>query len=436
MVSGGPPRVLIAGGGYVGVHTAMRLQKRLRAGEIEIVLVNPENFMLYQPLLPEVASGTLEPRHGVVPLRQTLRSTHLVSGRLEGLQPERRVADIAREDGRHIELEYDHVVIGVGSLLRVLPIPGLAENAVGFNSVAEAIYLRNRVLAQMEQAADESDLERRRRNLTFVFVGGGYSGVEALAELEDMARACLPYYSHLSREDMRWVLIEATDRILPVVEPKLSAYALTELRRRGIKVYLNTTLDSAEDCHLQLSNGEAFDAETLVWTAGIMPNPVVGELGLPTDDMGRLPVDEFLRVAGAENVWAAGDCAAVPDLVNEETCPPTAQHALRQGRQLGENVAKVIRGEQPEPFRYRALGQMVTLGERKAVAQVLGKPFSGFVPWFMRRGYYAWNIPTWNRSVRVLVDWTVGLAFRRDVVHLGSLHDPRSSFKRAVSRSG
>ncbi len=435
MVSGGPPRVLIAGGGYVGVHTAMRLEKRLRRGEIEIVLVNPENFMLYQPLLPEVASGTLEPRHGVVPLRQTLPSTHLVSGRLEGLDAERRSAQITRENGRPLELEYDHAVIGVGSQLRVLPIPGLADHAVGFNSVAEAIFLRNRVLARMEQAADETDPDVRQRNLTFVFIGGGYSGVEALAELEDMARACVPFFSRLSREDMRWVLIEATDRILPVVEPKLSVYALTELRRRGIKVYLNTTLESAEDCHLQLSNGEEFDAQTIVWTAGIMPNPIVGELGLPTDDMGRLPVDEHLRVKGYNDVWAAGDCAAVPDLVSDGTCPPTAQHALRQGRRLGENLAAVIRGAEPEPFRYRTLGQMVTLGEHKAVAQVFGRPISGFLPWFMRRGYYAWNIPTWNRSVRVLVDWTVGLAFRRDIVHLGSLHDPRQAFERAAARS-
>lgn len=416
----------------MGLYTALGLERHLAPGEAELTLVSPESVMTYQPFLPEAASGSIEPRHVVVPLHGTLRRTRLVTGALVALDHARRVATVAPIEGAPYELGYDQVVLGLGSVSRVLPIPGLAERAVGFTTVAEAIYLRNHVLSRLDAAGSTDDPRIRERALTFVFVGGGYSGVEALAELEDLARAAARRYRTAARDEMRWVLVEAADRILPELDPALAAAALERLRRRAIEVHLETRLQSAEEGTLRLSDGTVLHADTLVWTAGVRGNPAAGWTGFPTDERGRILADEELRVRDVEGAWAAGDCAAVPDLAAGGICPPTAQHALRQAKRLARNLAATIRGGQTRAFRYRSLGSLVSLGRYKGVARVLGLRLRGFPAWWLHRTYHLLMIPTINRKVRVMVDWTVALLFRRDIVQLGSLHRPREPFRAAT----
>jgi NADH:ubiquinone reductase (H+-translocating) len=434
MTRTGAPRVLIVGGGYVGLYTALELEKRLEPGEADITLVNPENYMVYQPLLPEVASGTLEPRHAVVPLRTALRRTQIISGRLVELDPESRTARIERPGDDAFELSYDHVVIGIGSMTRVLPVPGLEEASVGFKTIAEAIHLRNHVLHRLETAEASRDAEVRRRALTFVFVGGGYTGVEALAELEDMAQSACRWFPTISPDELRWILIEATDRILPTVSEELSHYALRLLRSRGIEVLLETTLEAVADGVLTLSSGEEIAADTLVWVAGVVPHPLVERLGLPVDDKGLLQVDETLQVRGVEGAWAAGDNAAVPD-GEGGFYPPTAQHAQREGTRIGANIAALLRGRAPTPFRYESPGEMITLGHRKGVATMFGRQMRGFPIWVLRRLYYVGQVPTLKRKLRILLDWMVDLPFPRDVVGLGSLEDPEKPMRDAAKHT-
>ncbi len=433
---GRAPHVLLLGGGYIGLYTAFGLEKHLRPDEAEITLVNPENFMLYWPLLPEVASGTVEPRHVAISLRKELRRTRVISGEVSGLDHGRRVATVQPYEGSPYELPYDQVVIGLGSVTNVLPVPGLAERAVGFKSIAEAMHLRNLVLSRMEAAESTPDEEVRRRVLTFVFVGGGYTGVEALAELESMAQAARRYLPTIRREDMRWVLVEATDGILPEVDPSLGEYALRMLRQRGIEVHLETQLESAEGGTMHLSNGEQFEAETLVWVAGVSPHPLVSELGLPVDDQGRLLADMYLHVQGTSDAWTAGDCAAVPDLIGGGTCPPTAQYALRQAEHLAKNIAATLRGQPQSAFRYKSKGEFITLGRHEGAGQLLRLKLHGFPAWLLRRSYYLSIIPALNRKLRVLSDWVVGLPFYHDVVQLGSAEQPQQPLREQFEERG
>jgi NADH dehydrogenase len=431
MPTTGAPRILIAGGGYVGLYTALELERRLQPGEADLLLVNPENYMVYQPLLPEVASGTIEPRHALVPLRTALRRTHIVTGRLAGLDHDAGAATIERPGDHPFDLGYDHVVLGIGSITRVLPVPGLERHSVGFKTITEAIHLRNRVLHRLETAESTTDTQVRRRALTFVFVGGGYTGVEALAELEDMARSACRWFPTISPDEMRWVLVEATDRILPTVSADLGQHALQVLRSRGVEVLLETTLEEVEDGRLTLSDGEVIDSDTLVWVAGVVPNPLVGELGVPTDDTGLVQVDRTLQVDGSPGVWAAGDNAAVPD-GQGGFHPPTAQHAQREGRQIGANIARVLRDEEPQPFSYDSPGEMITLGHRKGVADLYGRKLRGLPVWVLRRLYYVGQVPTAKRKLRILLDWLVDLPFPRDVVGLGSVEEPQRPMREAA----
>jgi len=425
-------RVLIVGGGYVGMYAALEMQGELSRAGHELTLVNPENYMQYQPFLPEVASGNIEPRHVVVPLRQILKKTSVLVGEVRRIDHDRRVATVRTPNGENLDVPYDVLVLGAGSRSRVLPVPGLAEQGVGFKTVAEAIFLRNHVLSRLDAAAEEPDEDHRRAALSFVFVGAGYAGVEALAELEDMARSALHYYPGLHPDDMRWVLVEATSRILPELSPDLATYVGSRLRVRGIEVLVNKTLAPAEGGVMRLSNGTRFPADTLVWTAGVKPEPLAARSNFPIDEQGRVVVDEFLRVRGVEDAWAAGDNAAVPDLATGGLSPPTAQHALRQARRLGRNVIASLRGEPVEPFRWRNLGQLASLGRFKGAALVLGVKVKGFPAWFLHRSYHLWMMPTLNRKVRIVMDWTVGLLFPRDVTQLGSIHHPRDAFQRAA----
>ncbi len=434
------PHVIVVGGGYVGLYTALRLQRRLRRGEAKVTVVDPRSYMTYQPFLPEAAAGSVEPRHVVVALRKVLRRCQVVTGSVTAIDHPRRRLTIRPPEGGEFELAYDHVVVAPGSIARTLPIPGLAEIGIGFKTVEEAIRLRNLVVEMLDVASSSTDAAIRARALTFVFVGGGYAGVEALAELEDMARyACRTTYS-LDPSLMRWVLVEASDRILPEVGEDMGEYTVRELRRRGIDVRLATRMDSCEGGVVRLSDGTVLESDTVVWTAGVKAHPMLAATGLPLDDKGRLRCRADLRVTGDDGVvpgaWGAGDAAAVPDLTKGDgaLCGPSAQHAVRQARLLGDNLVTVLRGGRPAEYRHAYAGSVASLGLYKGVAQVYGVKLRGLPAWFMHRTYHVSRMPTLNRKLRVLSDWTLSLLFAREVVSLGQFADPRAEFRRAAGR--
>ncbi|HEV7930829.1 MAG TPA: NAD(P)/FAD-dependent oxidoreductase [Actinomadura sp.] len=431
------PHILIVGGGYVGMYTALRLHKKLRSelrhGEVEITVVDPQSYMTYQPFLPEAAAGNLSPRHVVAPLRRVLPKATVLNARLTELDHAGRSAVVQPIVGPPKRLSYDYLVMAAGSVSRTLPIPGLAENGIGFKTIGEAIHLRNRVLAQLDIAASTDDEELRRRALTFVFVGGGFAGVEALAELEDMARNACRYYSNVSIEDMRWVLVEGSDRILPEVGPDMGRWTAEQLRGRGIDVRMKTFLNSAVDGKIELSDGTSFVTDTLVWTAGVKAAPVLRSTDLPLDERGRLKATEFLTVDGVVRAFTAGDNAAVPDLsVGEgQFCAPNAQHAVRQAKVLADNLVRALRGKTLKPYVHSSVGSVAGLGLYKGVAHVYGVKLKGIAAWFMHRSYHLSRVPTFNRKVRVLADWTLALIFRRETVSLGSIEQPRAEFELA-----
>jgi NADH dehydrogenase len=402
---------LVLGGGFAGSYVARLL------GRNGATIVSPENFMLYTPLLPEAASGTIEPRHAVVPLRVMCPYAELLLGKATALDEGSRSVHVVTEDGK-IDVTYANLVVALGAIPRTLPIPGLAEHGLGFKSLADAIHLRNHVLRQLEAAA--ANLDGTERHLTFVFVGAGYAGVEALAELNDLVRGALRYYPELRRAPQRWVLVDAAPTILPEIPRRLGDYAARELTRRGVDIRVSTTLESADARGAVLSDGTRFETNTLVWTAGVRAHPLLGGLGLPLDDRGRIVVEPTLRVEGRADVWALGDGARVPnEATPDHPDPPTCQHALRQARRLAKN----IRGE-PRPYRYRMLGQVATLGRYKGIADVLGLRLRGFLGWFVTRTYHLFQLPLVSRKLRVVADWTVSLFFRRDIAELSMLGHP------------
>jgi len=403
---------LILGGGFAGAWVARLLGSR------GATIVNLENFMLFTSMLPEAASGTIEPRHVVVPLRQMCPHAELLLGRVTGEHDsESRTVRVETEAGS-FAVRYERLVVALGGGPRPLPVPGLVEHALAFRTLADAIFLRNHVLRRLEAAdAALSDAERERQ-LAFLFVGAGYAGVEALAELADLVRDALRAYPRLRGARQRWVLVDAAPKILPEIPSRLGDYAAKELAGRGVEIHVGTSLERIDAGRAFLSNGTEFDTETLVWTTGVRPNPLVGALGLPLDERGRVEVDEYLKVS--ERIWALGDCARVPNLATPDAPdPPTQQHALRQARRLAKNLA----GE-PQPYRYRMLGQVATLGRYKGVADVLGLRLRGFPAWLVTRTYHLYQLPLPSRKLHVVVDWTVSLAFKRDIAELGLLGHP------------
>jgi NADH dehydrogenase len=404
---------LVIGGGFAGGWVARYLGKR------GATIVSPENSMLFTPLLPEAASGTLEPRHVVVPLRQMCPHAELVLGRATAIDFASNSVQVDALDAQ-VSVRYRELVVALGSISRALPIPGLAEHALGFKNLADAIFLRNHVLQRLE-AADAATIEAHRRaELTFVFVGAGYAGVEALAELSDLVRDALRHYPSLRGEPQRWVLVDAAPKILPEIPSRLGEYAARQLTKRGMEIHVGTTLESVEADAATLSNGDRIPTHTVVWTAGVKANPVLSQFGLPLDERGRVKVDGTLRVEGHEHVWALGDGAAVPNLATPDAVdPPTSQHALRQARRLAKNLS----GEQ-KPYRYRMLGQVATLGRYKGIADVLGLRLTGFLGWFVTRTYHLYQLPLLSRKLRVVTDWTTSLFFRRDIAELSMLGHP------------
>ncbi|MFF5766709.1 NAD(P)/FAD-dependent oxidoreductase [Streptomyces tanashiensis] len=440
-----PARILVVGGGYVGMYTALRLQRQLgaelRAGTAEIVVVTPEPYMTYQPFLPEAAAGSISPRHVVVPLRRVLDRCRIVIGEVGSVDHAKRTATLStlatEEEGTGaVHMTYDELVLAPGSVSRTLPVPGLADHGIGFKTVEEAIGLRNHVIEQMDIASSTRDPALRDAALTFVFVGGGYAGVEALAELEDMARYTARYYHNVKPEDLRWVLVEASDRILPEVGEAMGRYAVRELRGRNIDVRLGTRLESCEDRVAVLSDGTRLPTRTVVWTAGVKPAPVLAATDLPLNERGRLRCTAQLAVEGAPHAWAAGDAAAVPDVTAKEAgkeCAPNAQHAVRQARVLAENIAASLRGQPLKEYAHAYVGSVASLGLHKGVAHVYGRKLKGYPAWFMHRAYHLSRVPTFNRKARVLAEWTLSGLFKREIVSLGSLEHPRAEFELAAS---
>jgi NADH dehydrogenase len=401
---------LVLGGGFAGSYVARLL------GRHGATILSPENFMLYTPLLPEAAAGTLEPRHVVVPLRQMCRHADLYLGRVTGLDEDRRVVHAETLAGP-LEIAYERLVVALGAVTRVLPVPGLREHGFGFKDLADAIALRNHVLQQLERATVDPAAPEE---LGYVFVGAGYAGVEALAELRDLSHDALRFYPTLRDAKQRWVLVDAAPKILPEIPRRLGEYAARHLEKQGVEIHVSTTLESYDGREAQLSDGTVVPARTLVWTAGVRPHPLLGELGLPLDERGRVRVDETLRVEERENVWALGDCTAVPNMKTPGAFdPPTSQHALRQARRLAKNLTGP-----PKPYGYRMLGQAASLGRHKGIAEVPGLRLRGFLGWFVARTYHLYQLPLLSRKLRVVADWTVALYFQRDIVELSMLGHP------------
>ena len=431
-----PAKILVVGGGYVGLYTALRLQKRLKLsqGEATITVVEPNSYMTYQPFLPEAAAGSLEPRHVVVPLRSVLRGCRVISGRVTKLSHEAHKATIEPLDGESFEFDYDHVVMAAGSIARTLPIPGLIDVGIGFKTIEEAVYLRNHILARLDAASSTLNAEDKNRALTFLFIGGGYAGIECIAELEDLARSAIKYYDNITAEDMRWVVVEATGRILPEVSEGLGVYTVKQLESRGIEVRLNTRVESLLDGEVILDEGTKFSADTIVWTAGVKANPVLGRTDFPLDEKGRLKAEADLRIMGLHDAWTAGDIAAVPDLSKPELayCGPSAQHAVRQSKVLADNIVRQLRGQPLKNYKHAYAGSVASLGLYKGVAEIYGIKLRGFPAWFMHRTYHMSRVPTLNRKVRVIADWTLALFFPREITSLGQTEDPHKAFRSAA----
>ena len=428
--------VVIAGGGFAGANAARELERILPKQSSRLVLVNDVNFLLYTPLLPEAAAGTLEPRHVVTPLRDLLKRTYLRMGAVSAHDPAARTVELTTHDGEVEELPYDQLLVAFGSVSRSLPVPGLDQHAIGFKSLADAIWIRNHLVETLEEANATEDPDRREALLTYVFVGGGYAGLEALAELQDFAADAIQRYPRARLHGMRWILVEATPRVLPEIDPGLAEYACGELRGRGIDIRLGTTLSRVEADRVELSTGEWLPARTVVWTAGVTSHPSLRSMQLPLDERGRVPVDDHLAVPGFDGVFAAGDCAAVPN-PDGGICPPTAQHAIRQARVAARNIAANLGVGRPEPFTYRSRGAFVNLGRHKAVASIPGGiTLSGFPAWWAARTYHVSQIPGAARKLRAVADWTVGLPFRRDTAEVGSIGHPRPLRDEVYERGG
>ncbi|MDX2702512.1 NAD(P)/FAD-dependent oxidoreductase [Streptomyces sp. NPDC001902] len=432
------PRILVVGGGYVGLYAARRILKKMRYAEATVTVVDPRSYMTYQPFLPEAAAGSISPRHVVVPLRRVLPKAEVLTGRVTTIDQDRKVAVVEPLVGETYELPFDYLVVALGAVSRTFPIPGLAEHGIGMKGVEEAIGLRNHVLEQLDKADSTNDEDVRRKALTFVFVGGGFAGAETIGEVEDMARDAAKYYTNVKREDMRFILVDAADKILPEVGPELGTWGLEHLRERGIEVYLGTSMSSCVDKHVVLANGLEVDASTIVWTAGVKPNPALARYGLPLGPRGHVDTAPTLQVQGTDYIWSAGDNAQVPDLASGPGawCPPNAQHALRQAKVLGDNVVSGMRGFPQKEYKHANKGAVAGLGLHKGVALIrFGKlklKFKGRLAWYMHRGYHGMAVPTFNRKIRVLADWTLAMFLKREVVSLGAIENPREEFYEAA----
>ena len=412
------PSVVILGSGFGGFAVARRLERILAEDEARIVMIADNNYHLFTPMLAEVAGGAVEAWHVAAPLRRALPRTRFVHGRVVGLDPEGNVVRYRPALGSGtLEVAFDQVVVALGSEPHTHGTPGVEDHALAFRRLTDASRLRNHVIALLEEASAEPASARADGLLTFVVVGAGYSGVEIVTHLRDLVRDLIDAYEGVTASDLRFVIVHPHERIVPQISESLAKQVRHKLERDGVELVLEQHVVEVGPDAVTLESGERIATHTPVWTAGVRPNRSVGEFGLPVDDHGAIRVGEDLRVRDMAQVWAIGDCAAVPNVLGEgETCPATAQHAYRQGSHVARNVAAVLRGQPATPFRYRSPGMMVPLGRRDAAAEIYGLKLSGRLAWFMWRTVYWTLLPSWSKKARVAMDWTADLLFGRETV--------------------
>jgi NADH dehydrogenase len=434
-------RILISGGGYAGFYTAWKLEKHLRRGEAQVTLVDPLPYMTYQPFLPEVAAGSIEPRHAVVPYRRHLRRTEIVPGKATAIDHANRAVTVTGDMGTVRTLNYDVLVVTAGGVTRTFPIPGVAEQAIGMKNVEEAAGVRDRLLTRFDLAAEVPPGPERDRLLTFVVIGGGFAGVEAFGELLSLATALLSRYPEIRRSDIHFHLFELADRILPEVSARTARWVVRNFTARGAQVHLKASVTSVVGGIVEATTGETFEADTIIWTAGVAPSPMVRDTDLPVDARGRLRVRADLRVAGDDGVvpdaWGAGDVAAVPDLTGGGIggfTVPNAQHAFRQGKLMAANLLADLRGQPPRDYVHKNLGSVATLGLGIGVFQSGRIAVKGFPAWVMHRGYHVLAVPGWERKWRVLFGWLLNSVLGRDVVSLAAREHPRAAFEEYAAR--
>jgi NADH dehydrogenase len=411
-------RIVILGGGFAGIYTALELEKRLKREErVSVTLLNDENFFLFTPMLPETGAGSIGTRHIVSPIRKLLKKTRFAEVGIEDINLESRTISARHSvTGELLMFPYDRLVISLGGVTNYFGIPGAREHTLPFKTLGDAIYVRNRTIDNLEEAAVEP--ERVSSLLSFVVVGGGLTGVEVAGALNDFVREAVKFYPEIDRKNIRMSLIEAGPRLMPEMNERLAKFAEEVLQERGVEVLTRTAVTKITPQGLELSNGESRDSGTIIWAAGVITNPLISKLDLPKDERGRIRVNEYLEVEGMENIWALGDCARIPDPQTGKTHPPTAQHAVREGKTAGRNVAASLKVGERRKFEYRTMGQLALVGERTGVADMMGYRFSGFVAWFMWRTYYLMRIPLLEKRLRVMMDWTLDLFFERDIVQL------------------
>ena len=435
------PKILIVGGGYAGFYTALKLESLLGKNEAEVTLVDPLSYMTYQPFLPEVVAGSIEARHAVVSHRRHLRKTNIINGKVTNVDHTKKTATIEVAGLKPYKETYDHIVVTAGAVSRTFPIPGVAEQAIGLKGIEEAVEVRNRILTNFDRAANLPAGAARDRLLTFVVVGGGFAGIETFAEMRSLASYLLRYYPTLTFDDVHFHLIEAMGRIMPEVSQETSELVIANLDRRGAQIHLNTQLQSAVGGKVELSTGESFESDVIVWTAGVMAHPYVRNTDLPVDDRGRITAKATLQVVDGEDVlegaWTAGDVSAVPDLSGFGVggyCVPNAQHAVRQAKLLAKNIVAELRGEGVKEYFHKPLGAVAGLGIGVGVFQYKKLAVKGLLAWFMHRGYHGLAIPMWERKIRVFSGWTWNILLRRDIVGISATKAPRLQFETYASK--
>ncbi|WP_437584507.1 NAD(P)/FAD-dependent oxidoreductase [Paramicrobacterium sp. CJ85] len=436
------PKILVVGGGYAGFYTAWKLEKHLRSGEAEVTVIDPRPYMTYQPFLPEVAAGSIEPRHAIVPLRRHLKRTEIITAKVTYINHAEKKVTVEPDVGEPYELEYDQVVVTAGAVSRTFPIPGLADEGIGLKAIEEAVAIRDRVLDNFAKAANLPAGPERDRLLTFVVVGGGFAGIEVFAELRSFATALLKFYPQIAFDDIHFHLVEAMGRIMPEVSLKTSHWVLKDLAKRGALVHLDTQFASCVDGNIELSTGEKFESDLIVWTAGVMATPqIVRHTDLPIEERGRVVTRADLRVGTdeepIEGAWAAGDVSRVPDLTGGGVggyCVPNAQHAVRQAKLLAKNIVADLRGEQPKQYIHKNLGAVAGLGLGTGVFQSGKIAIKGFFAWVAHRGYHGLAMPTWERKFRVFGDWIGGFFLGRDIASLSAVQEPRAVFEEFAAR--
>jgi NADH dehydrogenase len=423
MSTGTRARVVILGGGFGGIYAALRLEKALaRGAAVEVTLVNRENSFLFTPMLHEVAASDVDLTDIVSPIRTLLRRVRFVQGEVEAIDLEARRVEISHGDGHRHELGYDHLVIALGAVTNFYDLPGVEDRALTMKSLGDAIALRNRLIACLEEA-DPECCRVKTPLLTFVVAGGGFAGAETVAAVNDFVREALRFYPNLTQAQLRVVLVHDGPAILPELGERLGRYAQRKLAARGVEIRVNARIAGMSESGVQLGDGTVIPARTLVWTAGTAPHPLLATLPCQRT-WGRLVASASMEVPGWPGVWALGDVAVIPDPRTGQPYPPTAQHALRQGRVLAENVLAALRGGPPRPFVFRTIGLLASIGRRTGVARILGVNFSGFVAWWLWRMIYLSKLPRLEKKIRVALDWLLDVVFPKDLVEVRTQRTP------------